>query len=134
MKRVSFDFDGTLTDHRVEQFCSTLAAQGYEVWITTLRFADEHIDTLNYPSYDNQEVYDCASRIGIKRQHIQFCNETGNKLPQLIDKDFAFHLDDDPYIIRAITQIMPHIIVDVCKPGWEKQCLERLADWNNKIT
>ena len=129
MKRVSFDFDGTLTERRVLNFAHELKTQGCELWITTLRHSHESMATLGITKfYDNEDLFKIAKQLGIKTNHIQFCNETGYKLEYLIDKDFRFHLDDDRYIIHSIGQHLPHIIVDCYDPNWKIQCLERLVD------
>ncbi len=129
MKRVSFDFDGTLTEQRVLQFAKKLRDEGYELWITTLRHSDENMAALGIKTfYNNEKLFKIAKQLGIKTNHIQFCNETGYKLEYLIDKDFRFHLDDDRYIIHSIGQHLPHIIVDCYDPDWRTQCLERLVD------
>ena len=129
MKRVSFDFDGTLTERRVLQFAKKLRDEGYELWITTLRHSDESIAALGIKTfYNNEKLFKIAKQLRIKANHIQFCNETGYKLDYLIDKDFSFHLDDNAQIIHALAQHLPHIVVDCCEPNWRAQCLERLVD------
>ena len=127
-KRISFDFDGTLTELNVQRFCYSLLKQGCEVWITTLRCSPEEMRKRPEKRffYDNKDLYKLAEDLGILPQHIQFCNETSYKVPQLIDKDFAFHLDDDPFIVSEIGKHLPHIIVDYNHANWRTHCLERL--------
>jgi len=41
MRKVSFDFDSTLSRKDVQDFAKKLVSEGYEVWIVTSRFDDE---------------------------------------------------------------------------------------------
>jgi hypothetical protein len=124
--KVSFDFDGTLTRQSVQDFCATLIAQGHEVWITTMRYDNKHIDALNAlgksVGYSNIPLFELSKKLGIKYEHIIFCNE-GSKTPFLMQHDFAFHLDDDPYVLQQLSITIPHLGVDVCLGGWQQHCL-----------
>lgn len=101
-KKVSFDFDNTLTIDSVEDFAKRLVEEGHEVWIVTSR---SHADDLVY----NKDLYDCAERVGIKKEHIHFCYSK-NKSEFLKDKGFLWHLDDDVIelsFIRTDTDVFP---------------------------
>lgn len=95
MKKVSFDFDATLSRSSVQAYAKELVQKGFEVWIVTLRFENPSLDPLFGSEYNNDELYRIADEIGIKRENIVF---TG-----LVDKgeyfskndDFIFHLDDN---------------------------------------
>jgi hypothetical protein len=127
--KVSFDFDGTLTMRSVQAFCALLIARNYDVWITTFRYDDEHLlyrKAQGLPRlYENDALYRISDALTIPRQHIIFTNHTP-KLPFLLQHDFAFHLDDDPFMIAEIATVLPHIVVNVLAADWQKQCLLRL--------
>jgi hypothetical protein len=131
MQEVSFDFDGTLDLPEVQEFCRTVIAYGCEVWITTLRYTDEVMAARHrkkqYVGYDNAELYAICADLGIPRSRIIFCNET-SKNKALLQHNFAFHLDNDPYILFEIAHDLPHIGVNVTQPRWQQKCLEKLAD------
>jgi hypothetical protein len=101
-KKVSFDFDATLSRPSVQAYAKELVDKGFEVWIVTLRFENPSKDPLYGHEYNNDELYCIADNIGISREHIVF---TG-----LVDKgeyfsqhdDFIFHLDDNFEQIKHI--------------------------------
>jgi hypothetical protein len=102
MAKVSFDFDSTLSVDVVEDYAKRLVDEGNEVWIVTSR---SHADDLVY----NGDLYDCAERIGILKEHIHFCYSK-DKSEFLKDKGFLWHLDDDCYelyLIRTDTDVFP---------------------------
>ena len=122
-KKVSFDFDNTLTIDSVEDFAKRLVEDGHEVWIVTSR---SHADDLVY----NGDLYDCAERIGIKKENIHFCYSK-NKSEFLKDKGFLWHLDDDVIelsFIRSDTNVFP--IWKASGNTWYNQCrdLIRILD------
>ena len=45
MKKVSFDFDGTLSRLDVQKYAKSLIEQGFEVWIVTSRLHEKNADT-----------------------------------------------------------------------------------------
>ena len=135
--KVSFDFDSTLSRKDVQRFAKELVSEGHEVWIVTSRISNEQ-SKLEYTSNytldriykSNKKLFRVADNVGIKRQHIMFCNFT-DKIVFLKDKGFAFHLDDDSDELIAIMQS-----TDTCKPinvehsEWETDCRKIL---NNNI-
>ena len=127
--KVSFDFDGTLTLNAVQVFCEKLIAKKHEVWITTYRYDDANIAERarqNLPVfYNNERLYAVTDELMIPRRRIIFTNQT-SKVPFLIGHNFAFHLDDDPFMIKDIAEILPHIIVNVLDTSWKRQCLKKL--------
>ena len=90
MKKVSFDFDGTLSKNKVQQYAKMLIKEGVECWIVTSRmgFGKE-------PRPDwNDDLFDVAREIGIPKERIHFCC-MDNKANFLNGKGFIWHLDDD---------------------------------------
>jgi hypothetical protein len=127
-KKVSFDFDETLSRKDVQNFAKQLVADGYEVWIVTSRFATE--PALEKGWYwvekQNEELYEVANSIGIKKENIKF-TEHVDKIQYLRGQGFLFHLDDD---VDELIVIMES--GDSCKPinvnyfDWENACMEIL--------
>ena len=130
--KVSFDFDGTLTLRPVQAFCATLIAAGHEVWITTMRYDNKHIDAMNARGrsvgYSNIDVFALCKKLGIKYEHVIFCNEGGRKTPFLMKHDFAFHLDDDSTIVHELSLTMPCLCIDVYVAGWQERCLAAMQE------
>ena len=90
MKKVSFDFDKTLSKKEVQQYAKMLIKEGVECWIVTSRmgFGKE-------PRPDwNDDLFNTAAEIGILPEHIHFCC-MDNKANFLNGKGFIWHLDDD---------------------------------------
>jgi hypothetical protein len=47
MKKVSFDFDSTLSRDDVQEFTSELINLGFDVWVVTSRFSNEIAEERN---------------------------------------------------------------------------------------
>ena len=90
MKKVSFDFDGTLSKNKVQQYAKMLINAGVECWIVTSRmgFGKEPTPTWN------DDLFAIAKEIGIPNNQIHFCC-MDNKANFLNGKGFIWHLDDD---------------------------------------
>jgi len=89
--KVSIDFDGTLTRPSVQRFAKELVERGFDVWICTHRKTNEIAGNPHY----NDELFEIADKVGIKRENIQFMNME-DKFPFFIENnDFIWHLDDD---------------------------------------
>ena len=129
--KVSFDFDSTLDRKEVQRFAKELVAEGHEVWIITSRRSNEDAALLDPWIKDrvirsNKKLFRVADNIGIKREHIIFCN-FAVKLNSIAGQGFAFHLDDDPDELMEIL-----FSTDACKPinvdhpEWEIDCRQIL--------
>lgn len=126
MRKVSFDFDGTLDRKDVQLFATKLVEDGFDVWIVTSR-TNTH-DALkrgwHWIKKQNEDLYRVADECGIT--NIKFTDHI-DKIEFLKDKDFIFHLDDDEYELMAIFQSG-----DKCKAinanyfDWENACLQLL--------
>ena len=116
--KISFDFDSTLSESDVELYAKSLIEKGHEVWIVTSRLGNGNEPNPKW----NDDLYECADRVGIKRQNIHFCSMS-NKSEFLKDKGFLFHLDDD-YIelsfIREETDVLP--VWKYHGNNWKQQC------------
>ena len=128
MKKISFDFDGTLARKDIHAFAKEMAVAGHEVWIVTSRFADEEAMSKNWhwiPG-QNEKVFAAAEDIGIPRERIVFTNMSP-KIDFLKGKEFSLHLDDDVDELMGILSSK-----DPCKPinanhsDWEHFCREEI--------
>ena len=127
MKKVSFDFDGTLSMPHVKKYAKSLVEKGYEVWIVTSRVGDDNLKKTFYkdgPPNWNDDLWETAEEIGIPKNQVKF-TEFVDKIDFLKEKNFIFHLDDDEYELMAILNSK-----DSCKAininyfDWENCCNE----------
>lgn len=94
--RVSFDFDGTLTDAKVFEIAEGYLRGGHEVFIVTARM---EIDERR-----NGEVYILAQELGLSNENIVFTN----KEPKYkFLKGFDVHYDNDATEISFIKENLP---------------------------
>jgi hypothetical protein len=123
MKKVSFDFDSTLSRDDVQEFASDLIDLGFDVWVVTSRFNDKTADEKNWwwVKKNNKELYDICEKINIPKENIVF-TEMVDKIEFLKDKGFLFHLDDDELEIEFIEESG-----DSCKGIWVE-----LKNWKEK--
>lgn len=129
--KVSFDFDGTLSRTDVQDFAKTLVDSGIDVWIVTSRIATEPAlkKGWHWIERQNQELYDVAEKVGIKRENIIF-TEFVPKIKFLKDKNFTFHIDDD---VDELMDILDS--KDICKAvnvehfEWKKTCENLLKNF-----
>jgi hypothetical protein len=128
MKKVSFDFDGTLSRTDVQSFAKSLVENGHDVWIVTSRIATEPAlkKGWHWIERQNEELYDVAKKCGIPKDKIVF-TEHVDKIVFLKDKGFTFHLDDDEHELMMILESK-----DSCSPlnvghfEWEENCKQLL--------
>jgi hypothetical protein len=128
MKRVSFDFDSTLSLPKVQDFATSLISRGYDVWVITSRLPDG-----SDPKYkmkgmwvpiDNSDLFEVTDRIGINREQIIF---TSHKLKsEVINEmglDFIFHLDDDWVELNYINRETSTVGLSCFSTsGWKQKC------------
>ena len=127
--KVSFDFDSTLSRKDVQRFAKELVEAGHEVWIVTSRISNEQAQLEYSSNYtkdriykSNKKLFRVADNVGIKREHIIFCNFTA-KIDSIAGQGFVFHLDDDSDELMEIFSSK-----DPCKPinvehsEWEIDC------------
>jgi len=132
-KRVSFDYDNTLSWYRfdkgiAEKFMTiiqTLHFHGYEVWITTARVYDT-----SEVRYNNNELYTVANDLGIFEEHIIFTGELYCKSGHLKDKGFIFHLDDNPKEVKEISENCEVSAIDFNDEEWAIQISELIPELN----
>jgi hypothetical protein len=127
-KKVSFDYDATLSRKDVQEFAKELVEQGFDVWIVTSRTSTEDIVARNWTWCLNQNeiVFEVAEECGIPKENIVFTDHT-DKVNFLKGKDFLLHLDDD---VDELMEILRS--GDKCNPlnvnslSWKENCIETL--------
>lgn len=130
--KVSFGFDNMLSSEIASEFAKELVEQGHEVWVVTRRNENNIHNTKEH----NTWLFEIAEEIGIKKEHIHFCNMC-DKFHFFKDKDFLFHLDNnnnDLELIRTETNVFP--IYQRSGNDWENQCkdlIRILSKQNGKI-
>ena len=91
--KISFDFDSTLTQEKIQQVAVALIKRNFEVWIVTSRF--DNLQRLKFPDLkSNKDLYDLAQEIGIKPINIGFTNQQP-KWILLNNSGIQVHVDDD---------------------------------------
>lgn len=129
MKKVSFDYDGTLAMPHVERFAKELVDKGLEVWVVTSRVGDDDLDKSFQPWKTpdwNRDLWDSCERIGIPKDRVKFTSFV-DKIEFLKGKDYVFHLDDDEYELMAILESSDNCkAVNVNYFDWENYCRDLL--------
>lgn len=94
--KVSFDFDGTLSEDEVRDYAAELTEDpDIEVWIVTARYSEENAPEEMQATYHewNKDVYEVAEVLGIPKERIIF-TEMMPKEDFFEHKEFLWHLDD----------------------------------------
>lgn len=97
-KKISFDFDETLSLITVQFAARDLVWAGHDVHIVTSRMSN---DRAGNPGW-NDDIYIVANAVGIKDSNIHFCNLKPKHEFFAEHTDFIAHLDDDPDDINGI--------------------------------
>ena len=124
-KKVSFDFDNTLSYPLVQQYAKKLINKGYEVFVLTARY-NEMKKSFYVPNPTNEDLFKITEKIGIKERNIIFTNME-DKYHYLKDTDVIFHLDDCWQTNKLINEKTKVKAIDVMQPKWKKQCNELLG-------
>lgn len=100
MKKVSFDFDGTLEIKHVQNYAKELIERGFEVWVVTSRFGDNEkyqkfFKTTVNVNLTNTDLIEITEEIGIPEERIVFTNMKDKFEFFEKNQDFLWHLDDD---------------------------------------
>lgn len=124
MKKISFDFDGTLEFNEVQEFAKELIEKGYNVCILTTRFSDPTRYNFNATKL-HQRLFDVAKGLGIEEIHF---TEYEFKYKSIDSYGIDIHLDDD-YRDEV------YVINKYCKAkavlygyGWKKEFEKVLKD------
>lgn len=124
MKKVSFDFDSTLSKEKIEQFAKELVDRNFEVWIVTTRKDNEQTQ---FP-HSNDDLFETAIRCGIKFSNIHFTNMK-DKWEFLKDKGFIFHIDDDWEELKQIQKNVKGTVAisSFGNPKWKHKCIKAIG-------
>lgn len=124
MKKVSFDFDGTLQTEDVQAYAKTLIEEGYEVWVVTTRYDENHQHKyVAIPDANNDDLWEVVDRLGIPRYRVRFtCMEW--KYTYLNGTKFVWHLDDN---IQEMVYTCDVPMIDVNTSDWISQCNSLLS-------
>ena len=128
MKKISFDFDGTLARKDIHAFAKEMAQAGHEVWIVTSRFSDEEAlsKSWHWIPGQNEKVFAAADDIGIPAERIVFTNKSP-KIEFLEGKGFALHLDDDAdELMDIFSSKDPCAPINANHSDWEYFCREEI--------
>lgn len=128
MKKVSFDFDSTLSMKLVQDYAESLINKGYDVWVVTSRLPDG--SDPQYKQYgmwvpiDNSDLFEVTDRLGIKREQIIFTSrELKSEVMNEMGLEFLFHLDDDWTEIDFINkETKTKGISCFGTSGWKQKC------------
>lgn len=123
MKRVSFDFDDTLSHGNVQAFAKWCKKQDCEVWVVTARLPDDKAPSENW----NDDLWWVVKHLGLNKDHVVFTSYTSKHEFFWADdkQDFLFHLDDDPDEKRMLDVHCPNLVA--------MNHLEDL-EWEEKLT
>ena len=127
MKKVSFDFDGTLEFQDIQDYAKKLIDHGVEVHITTSRY--ENLDDylpIRWKDGHN-DLLGVAKKLGIPRKNIHFTNFVDKsecfKQHSCDDfRDFVWHLDDDFMEVKGIETNTKVKGVYSLGNGWRRDC------------
>lgn len=129
MIKVSFDFDGTLSEEEVQEFASYLVNSGFNVFIITSRIRTDMALSKGWHWIErqNNDLLEIADKCNIPRENIVF-TEMVDKIEYIEDKEFIFHLDDSDEEIELINISDDECLgIDVKKPNWKELCKRKLG-------
>ena len=122
MKKVSFDFDGTLSRIDVQKYAKTLLDKGIEVWIVTSRNHEKNAENLQW----NDDLYEVAKSLKIPKSQIHFMNwwlTENDKWEFLKDHAFIWHLDDDFTELKKIKRNTKTLGISCFgNTTWKRKC------------
>ena len=123
MKKVSFDFDDTLSYELVQDYAKSLIEQDIEVHIVTSRYEDPS----RYAwSCNHDDLFKVAKDLGLDKEHIHFTNFTDKWNFFKINEDFIWHLDDNMDEIITIDKFTKTIGIEVLTYNWLNRCNDLL--------
>lgn len=115
MDRVSFDYDGTFSQRKVQDYAKELIKRGVDVWLVTARPDDD-----NPNNWDNTEIYLAAREVGIPIEKIVFTN-LRPKATYFKNNVFIWHLDDSEFELLTMRPYVKGIDV-IRDKNWRIKC------------
>lgn len=95
--KISFDFDSTLAEDRVQLLYNKLKEDGHDIYITTTRVEKMP----NGIVLENRDLWSVCKRLGIDKSKVRFTN--GNDKYHILD-GFDIHFDDDKIEVDLINE------------------------------
>ncbi|MGL4584269.1 MAG: hypothetical protein ACRCVU_14970 [Flavobacterium sp.] len=127
--RVSFDFDGTLTEPLIEQYAKELVMKGISVFIVTGRYNE--LLCVMHGINANDDLFDLADKIGIVHKHIIFTNRA-DKSYTIGGSGLVWHLDDDLNALNDINRYSDVKGIWIGNDDWKEKCEELIANASTK--
>lgn len=101
MKKVSFDFDDTLSFEIAQNYAKELIKKRIEIHIVTSRYEDPS----RYPFKTNHnDLFEVAKKLNIPNINIHFTNFINKYHFFIENEDFIWHLDDNENEIHYINK------------------------------
>lgn len=134
-KKVSFDFDETLSKPSIQEYAKQLIQNGVDVCVITSRFSDEKLKLqwekennieIGYDWNDNVDLFEIVDSIGLPRDKVIF---TEFKWKYNVIKDIPellWHLDDSRSEVKRLNENTKTIGI-VCFDSWKNKC-ERILN------
>lgn len=119
-KRVSVDFDFTLTTFAVKEYVKELIERGFEVHIVTSRPPDNI--TVYVGTHFNQDLHKVAEKLLIPKSNIHFLNFRNKYLFFQENPGFLWHLDDSDYELNLIKLNCKTPGIRVYQKDWKIRC------------
>jgi hypothetical protein len=121
--KVGFDFDGTLTRIDVQRYARLLVKLGVDVHIVTAR-------RKKFDLYESghEDLMTVACKLGILDENIHFLNTFDKSKFYRKNSDFAFHLDDNWFVVDDTNEHSDVIGICVLDDGWVLKCDELIKD------
>lgn len=123
--KVSFDFDGTLSEPVVQEYAQELIARGVEVWVVTTRWDENHKH--KYPMNATlDDLWEVVDKLNIPRWRVRFtCMQW--KYTYLDGTQFVWHLDDNETEFDYARKHQCNVpMVWVEQKTWKEKCEELL--------
>lgn len=137
MKKVSFDFDGTLEKKHVQDFVRELKMlKDVDIWLVTSRNENyrkscKMLDGKSFVLYEdnfsgNIDLWEVVEDLGIKEENVVFTNMTGKFEFFKKNPGFKWHLDDDFVELREIIRFSKTNAINVDCSSWKIKCMRLL--------
>ena len=100
MIKITFDYDGCLSQPKIQELAKKCISLGCQVHILTSRF--DCIRRLKFNDLKpNDDIYQTAEEVGVKPSRIAFTNQE-KKWIHLLDTGVHIHIDDDVQVIKDL--------------------------------
>lgn len=118
MKKVSFDFDGTLDKKHIQQFAIELINSGVDVYVNTTRFI----------KFDNSDLFEVVNSIGLSSDKVNFTNHTWKaEFFKENNLEFIWHLDDNYEEFFHFRRLKSKTkVIQVNSGNWKQKCIRLL--------